>query len=638
MAKVFLSYAREDAAIAERLARALERRGHDVWWDRELHGGASFSSEIERQLRDCDVVVVLWSEAGLKSPWVRDEAGIGRDAGKLLPISIDGTEPPIGFRQFHSIELKHWHGGKSALAQVQDAIARLSAAPEILSAPPRPKKHWPTLNGRAALIAAAIALVLAGAASSWFLRGGSATTVAIVAANSGNPAMSRDYAQSIATDMGSFLASLSKEASVVEPERAKNATYRFNVAVATKSPTADASLQLSVHGQPGFLWSRNWTEVDLSTIDLKKQMALVASQALNCTLEGRKSRSRLKPKFLGLYVNGCIAFTDDSMTPGQLIDVYSKITAEAPDYAPGWADLALAYAKQADKETVETGSFREELGTKAATASRMALRLNPRSGKALMAQAFFTKRPADHVELMEKAVMMEPNTALLHDQLTVDLRLVGRNTDSVKEAQRAVELDPLSPETRTYYILALTYAGQFSRARDELANAQRIWPHSTGVRFSALAFHLRYGDPKTADALVSQVALSSDRDQVGIHKFIRARMYPSVGAKAEVLAAYRPLLRGSADGRAMYLLALGSFGEFDEAIRLLSDPGYMPQSEMDILFRPEFRPMRHDRRFMAVAARLGLVQYWRRSGHWPDFCSDPDLPYDCKAEAAKYPN
>ena len=32
--------------------------------------------------------------------------------------------------------------------------------------------------------------------------------------------------------------------------------------------------------------------------------------------------------------------------------------------------------------------------------------------------------------------------------------------------------------------------------------------------------------------------------------------------------------------------------------------------------------------FVAVVGRSG-------SGKWPDFCFDPDQPYDCKAQAAK---
>jgi hypothetical protein len=36
---------------------------------------------------------------------------------------------------------------------------------------------------------------------------------------------------------------------------------------------------------------------------------------------------------------------------------------------------------------------------------------------------------------------------------------------------------------------------------------------------------------------------------------------------------------------------------------------------------------------MALAARIGLVDYWSATGKWPDFCAAPDRPYDCKAVA-----
>jgi hypothetical protein len=37
---------------------------------------------------------------------------------------------------------------------------------------------------------------------------------------------------------------------------------------------------------------------------------------------------------------------------------------------------------------------------------------------------------------------------------------------------------------------------------------------------------------------------------------------------------------------------------------------------------------------MPLAARLGLLDYWRSTGRWPDFCIDPFKPVDCKAAAA----
>ena len=54
------------------------------------------------------------------------------------------------------------------------------------------------------------------------------------------------------------------------------------------------------------------------------------------------------------------------------------------------------------------------------------------------------------------------------------------------------------------------------------------------------------------------------------------------------------------------------------------------------LFEPLFAPMRRDPRFIELSARLGLLRLLApKTGHWPDFCTDPGLPYDCKAVAAK---
>ena len=46
MARVFLSYAREDAARVAPIARALEAAGHNVWWDQRIGGGEQFAHAI----------------------------------------------------------------------------------------------------------------------------------------------------------------------------------------------------------------------------------------------------------------------------------------------------------------------------------------------------------------------------------------------------------------------------------------------------------------------------------------------------------------------------------------------------------------------------------------------------------------
>src|SRR5262252_8510217 len=111
MAKLFLSYSRKDEAKARRFTQWLEREGHDVWRDEDdIGGGASFSSEIEKALKESDAVLVLWSAESVQSAWVRDEAAFGRDRGKLIPFALDDAEPPLGFRQFQTIGLSAWKG------------------------------------------------------------------------------------------------------------------------------------------------------------------------------------------------------------------------------------------------------------------------------------------------------------------------------------------------------------------------------------------------------------------------------------------------------------------------------------------------------------------------------------------------
>ncbi|MBX4389829.1 toll/interleukin-1 receptor domain-containing protein, partial [Mycobacterium tuberculosis] len=82
----------------------IEEAGFIVWWDGLLEGGERFARITEEALERAKAVVVLWSAASTKSHWVHDEATVGRDRQRLVPISIDGSEPPLGFRQFQVID------------------------------------------------------------------------------------------------------------------------------------------------------------------------------------------------------------------------------------------------------------------------------------------------------------------------------------------------------------------------------------------------------------------------------------------------------------------------------------------------------------------------------------------------------
>jgi len=130
MARVFLSYAREDLETARKLAAALVDAGESVWWDRHVHGGANFSTEIDRELKSAQVVAVLWSPTSIASAWVQDEAAEGRDSGRLVPAILDSVKPPLGFRQLQCVDLSAWvkQGQREPIDDLIDAFSKIAGA------------------------------------------------------------------------------------------------------------------------------------------------------------------------------------------------------------------------------------------------------------------------------------------------------------------------------------------------------------------------------------------------------------------------------------------------------------------------------------------------------------------------------
>lgn len=114
MADVFISYASEDRARVRPLAEALQTRGFNVWWDRSLAAGQDYTAIIERELKNAKAVIVVWTQASATSTFVRDEAGRARDDGRLVPVTLDAVQLPLGFGAFQAEDFTRWNGGANA--------------------------------------------------------------------------------------------------------------------------------------------------------------------------------------------------------------------------------------------------------------------------------------------------------------------------------------------------------------------------------------------------------------------------------------------------------------------------------------------------------------------------------------------
>lgn len=89
MPDIFLSYNREDQAVAQRFAQGFARAGLDVWWDTTLRAGDAYDEVTETALRTALAVVVLWSTRSVVSRWVRAESTIEARNKTLAPGMIE---------------------------------------------------------------------------------------------------------------------------------------------------------------------------------------------------------------------------------------------------------------------------------------------------------------------------------------------------------------------------------------------------------------------------------------------------------------------------------------------------------------------------------------------------------------------
>lgn len=173
---LFVSYSRGDLDRARPVIDLLDAAGFDVWWDGRLEGGENFLQTTETALETAACVVVLWSATSVASHWVRDEAQRGRERGCLVPLTIDGTMAPLGFRQFQLLDISGWDGKPASpeAARILVAVrAKLggdqtpAGAPLAAAASVAPARPALALSRRGMLAGGAGVAVAAGGLGAW---------------------------------------------------------------------------------------------------------------------------------------------------------------------------------------------------------------------------------------------------------------------------------------------------------------------------------------------------------------------------------------------------------------------------------------------------------------------------------------
>ena len=118
--RVFISHAKRDRDVASRLAESLQADGISAWSDDLIEPGARWEDSLQKAVDDSDAFVVLISSATSdESPSIRSEWSQilkrvwGDEATVVLPVLLDGTDPPGFLRDHASVRM---HADEQTLA------------------------------------------------------------------------------------------------------------------------------------------------------------------------------------------------------------------------------------------------------------------------------------------------------------------------------------------------------------------------------------------------------------------------------------------------------------------------------------------------------------------------------------------
>ncbi len=417
---VFVSYSRDDRKRVLPVIQLLESAGYAVWWDGKLEGGERFAASTARALDTARAVVVLWSKTSIGSHWVHDEATGGRDRKCLVPLSLDGTDPPLGFRQFQVIDISHSRMKRGDAAV--DAMLRAVAALHDGAVPAEAQSVSKTPDRRMVLLAGAGVLVAAGGALAW---------------NSGilRPAVSTAAAASASVAVLPF-ANLSND-----PEQAY-----FSEGLA-------AEVRAELARNPGLL---------------------VAAQASSNRFRTRAEDARDMARQLGVafLLDGSVRRSGTSLRiAAELIDGRTGFSQWTEQYERPIADV---FAVQDEIARAVASALNAELGGPAATGSAA----RPVGGTSnipaydayLRGREFFalgTDEASDRAALakFDEAVRLDPQYGAAHAARSRALAVIGNQ--HARDAQRAgVYADAIAAATR-----AVSLAPQLADAHSALGFA-----------------------------------------------------------------------------------------------------------------------------------------------------------------------
>ena len=200
------------------------------------------------------------------------------------------------------------------------------------------------------------------------------------------------------------------------------------------------------------------------------------------------------------------------------IDLFTQATASYPNYAPPYAGIAFAYMWLA-----LWGLIRPADAFQKCKASALeALRLDPQMASAYTSLAacvfFFEHDSREGLELIQRAIQLQPSYAIAHQILGLFLLMLGRFEEAIAPLKRSVHLDPLSVRNNRSLATGYYLAGRLEDAEHWMKAAVAVRPQDPETQYVAARVYFAQGKLDLALA----AARRTDPAETGIESSVYA--------------------------------------------------------------------------------------------------------------------
>ena len=327
----------------------------------------------------------------------------------------------------------------------------------------------------------------------------------------------------------------------------------------------------------------------------------------------------------------------EAQDPGSSVQAIVLLTDAAradPDSSIAWGSLAIAYAVRTRTAPL---SERPGIAARSRAAARTALKLEPGSERAIAAMRMLDPVYRNWIAAERSdrdAVARNAKLPILYFIMSDMLGNVGRWKEAAASSSRLDRKKFLIPGADSRLLIDLWGASELQRSDDVLEVALRQWPQNPQIWRTRIAYLTYSGRPLEVLALLENPA---DRPIE-----IRAENFEAARITAEALAGKRParetvgrllqLARSIPTSGLQIAQACVALGEQAAAFDLF-DGYYFNEGKWAFLapaggdldrvtkplFQPMMRPVWQSAPFNRLLARIGLEEYWRRTGTLPDY-------------------